>query len=351
MNVISSEGYQAELSAIIPYLQCPVSQQSVVLEGDNVITADKLISYPILDGILCMLPDAAIYKDRNNQEMNETTKSVQDFYDQIGWEQDDDGNFEDALRFEDLRTVSSEYIKKCHYRVREAIEHQGQFLLDVASGPVQYDDYLEYHKGYQKRICVDISISALRAARKRLKEKALYILGDITQMPFKENSFDGIVSLHTIYHVPFERQAFAFEEIHRVLKPGKTAAIVYSWGENALFRKVPRFPLRALKSMKRSLVKILKPNPEIEGSAANLSLYSYQASPKWFLSQNWSFDFNLSSWRSVDVDLMKVVIQPWALGRFVLKLLFMLEQSLPKQIALWGQYPLIKIMKSHKGQK
>ena len=225
---------QKVFADIVPFLRCPISQQSIILDDGCFVTSDKSIIYPVVDGILCMVPDVATYSDGSHIAIDQTTESVRDFYDQIGWEQDNDGIFEDALRFEDLRPVSSEYIKKCHQRVRNVLPHQGEYILDVASGPVQYDDYLKYHEGFEKRVCVDISFSALRAARQKLGSKGIYILGDITQLPFKENTFDAVVSLHTIYHVPFDFQAQAFKEIYRTLKSGKTAAIVYSWGGKIL---------------------------------------------------------------------------------------------------------------------
>tara|TARA_R110000868_G_C10971850_1_gene770133 strand:+ start:16276 stop:17157 length:882 start_codon:yes stop_codon:yes gene_type:complete len=293
-----------------------------------------------------LLPSVASFNDSRVSSIDGTTDSVRSFYDKIGWQEDEEGNFEDALRFEDLRPVSADYIKNCHLRVRDAIEPSGHFLLDVASGPVQYDDYLMYHEGYQQRVCVDISISALKAARAKLGRKGVYILGDITELPFKDEVFDAVVSLHTIYHVPFERQPLAFEEIHRTLKVGRTAVVVYSWGEHSVFRIFPRIPWRAVSSLRNRLSILLRGRYIGEGSAdTSQVLYSYQAGPKWFLRQNWPFSFELKPWRSVDVELMKAVIKPWACGRLLLKVLFAIENRFPEKIALLGQYPLIKIRK------
>ncbi len=44
---------------------------------------------------------------------NETKQQVREFYDQVGWSQEDGGLYQNA-RYEDLRPVSREYIHNCH---------------------------------------------------------------------------------------------------------------------------------------------------------------------------------------------------------------------------------------------
>ena len=92
---------------------------------------------------------------------NDTKQKVREFYDEIGWQQEDDGNYQNA-RYEDLRPVSREYIHKTRLRVMNGLIPIGKFLLDAGSGPVQYEEYKVYSQGYQKRVCLDISIQALR---------------------------------------------------------------------------------------------------------------------------------------------------------------------------------------------
>ena len=133
--------------------------------------------------------------------MTNTKQKVREFYDEIGWQAEDDGNYQNA-RYEDLRSVSREYIHKTRLRVMKGLMPTGKFLLDAGSGPVQYDEYKVYSQGYQKRVCLDISKQALREARNRIGEHGLFVVGDIANLPFKQDAFDGIVSLHTIHHLP-----------------------------------------------------------------------------------------------------------------------------------------------------
>ena len=129
---------------------------------------------------------------------NNTKQQVREFYDQIGWSQEDDGNYQNA-RYEDLRPVSREYIHKTRLRVNQHLLPSGKYLLDAGSGPVQYPEYLTYSEGYDYRVCADISITALQEAKKRLGDHGLCIVADVANLPFAPNAFDGIVSMHTIH--------------------------------------------------------------------------------------------------------------------------------------------------------
>ena len=150
-------------------------------------------------------------------------KNVREFYDRVGWQMVSGEVYQNA-EYEDLRPVSRDYIHKCHLRINRHLAPQGEFLLDAGSGPVQYPEYLTYSEGYTARVCMDISIVAMREARKRLGEKGRYVVADIAHLPFKSDAFDGIVSLHTIHHVPMEDKVPAYEELYRVLIPGRKMA-------------------------------------------------------------------------------------------------------------------------------
>ncbi len=96
-------------------------------------------------------------------------------------------------------------------RVKRHLAPTGDFLLDAGSGPVQYDVYLTYSQDYRYRVCMDLSVVALQEARKRLGEKGIYVNADISNLPFKDDTFDGIVSLHTIHHVPIEEKVGVYK--------------------------------------------------------------------------------------------------------------------------------------------
>ncbi len=70
---------------------------------------------------------------------------------------------------------------------------------------------------------------ALQEARKRIGNHGLYVVCDVACLPFRSNSFDGEVSLHTIHHLPIEEHTQAYLELHRTLTKSGKAVIVNGW--------------------------------------------------------------------------------------------------------------------------
>lgn len=253
-----------------------------------------------------------------------------------GWNQDDSGDFADARLFEDLREVSRTYLQRSHARVAERLPAKGTFFLDVASGPVQYEEYREYSRGFEARVCVDLSISALQQARMRLGAHGIFVRGDITRLPFGNNSFDAAVSLHTIYHVPADEQPKAFLEVARVLGANAKAVIVYSW-RAPLVDRILGAPILALDIVRKKLSRN-------KGTVADV-LYFAPQTYKWFTAQTWPFQATILSWRSVGVHTLNA----WAHGRpgdLALSGLAALEDRYPRFFGRVGRYPLIVITKS-----
>jgi ubiquinone/menaquinone biosynthesis C-methylase UbiE/uncharacterized protein YbaR (Trm112 family) len=297
--------------------------------------------YPIEDGIVLLMESLALVADPDvsfSSKQYDEKKLVQYFYDDFGWRQDENGNFLDAVEFEDLREVSAEYIRKCHLRVKGYLKPNGKYFLDVASGPIQYPEYLTYSDEFSLRICVDISILALKAAREKLGDRGAYILGDITNLPFLDDIFDGIVSLHTIYHVPKEEQPTAFGEIYRVLKPGSTAVVVYGWGKHAVISYLT-FPLK-IKNKFISIIKNKNPTYNIIPI-----LYFYAYSYKWFINHKWPFTYKICVWRSIDVAFLKAYIHRLLCGKWFIDIIYRLEEKYPQLAGKIGCYPIIVIYK------
>jgi len=279
----------------------------------------------------------------------EVKKRVQDFYEQVGWQKTEVELFSDAEQFEDLRLVSRDYIHKCHMRLKRYLKPNGKYFLDVASGPIQYAEYLTYSKDYDIRICVDISVLALKEARKKIGNKGAYILADITNLPFKDSAVDAVLSLHTIYHVPSNEQNKAFQEIHRVLKPGASAIVVYSWGEHSPLMGLALYPMKIMQTLKQSvtstLIRRIKPDISKSCQDHQPQLYFYTHDYKYFAGQKWRFSFDILVWRSLSVAFMKRYIHSWLLGRQLLSLIFWLEDKFPHLAGRLGQYPLFIIKK------
>ncbi len=275
------------------------------------------------------------------------------FYDQVGWQMEGD-NYQNA-RYEDLRPVSAEYIHKAHMRVKRHLAASGDFLLDAGSGPVQYEEYLTYSQDYRYRVCMDLSLVALQEARKRLGDKGFYVNADIAHLPFREDAFDGIVSLHTIHHVPIEEKVAVYQGLHRTLKPGRTMVTVDGWAEVPLF-KVMNLLMRIAGALRRLTGKqaLLMPTDvsvdqtesKVEPDKAPVSTFVLKTSAKWFHSvMKGVLPYEICVWRSVSVKFLRSVIQPEWAGRFWLKILYRLEEWFPHFFGENGQYPLIIISK------
>lgn len=277
---------------------------------------------------------------------NDTKQQVREFYDQIGWSQEEDGNYQNA-RYEDLRPVSREYIHKTRLRVNRHLLPLGKYLLDAGSGPVQYPEYLTYSEGYEHRVCADISITALQEAKKRLGEHALCVVADVAHLPFKENAFDGIVSMHTIHHLPMEEHRAAYGELYRVLGMDKTAVVVNGWGAPLLmqmakpFIRMAKF-IRFKRSGKAfSLIKKKKTAQETD-----VGTYIKKTGAAWLRDELSDLTpINIYAWRSVNTHFLRTFIHAATGGRFFLKILFWKEDILPHFFGEHGQYPMIVFKK------
>ena len=305
------------------------------------VTDDENLLYPIRENILMILPTSAyaLGCDAKKWQLRSCTKTenVKAFYDSEGWQQQEE-TYKDAQDSEDLRQISSQYIQNCHHRLKRYLPQQGKFLLDIASGPVQYDAYQQYCDNFDLRICADISIQALKQAQNRMQSKAIYVLCDITKLPFRTNALDACISLHTIYHVPKDDQLRAFAQLHRVLKPSGKAVIVYSWGKHSFLMKCTLGPLKFLYKILRGL--------RIGSKSANI--YFHANNYAWITKVlGKRFQIDLYPWRSINVPFMKIFIHRWLGGKFILNSFYFLEEKYPKLMSRIGAYPVIVINKSN----
>jgi ubiquinone/menaquinone biosynthesis C-methylase UbiE len=284
-------------------------------------------------------------------------REVQDFYNSVGWKQIGDGVYQNA-RYEDLRPVSREYIHRCHLRVARFLPASGKYLLDAGSGPIQYPEYLEYSKEFQYRVCLDISTLALKEARERIGKQGLYVVADIAHMPFKANTFEGIVSLHTIHHLPADEHKDAFLGLLKVLKPGGSSVIVYTWGEYSPLMRVLEKPMDWMQRFFQWLGRRrgfhsdpVRAEGNIEAEVTELvrtpGTFTFKHDYAWVMHNLKELPgLEVRVWRSVSTKFLRAFVHQKALGSLWLKLLFWLEERAPKFLGRIGQYPMILFQKS-----
>ena len=270
---------------------------------------------------------------RNNVE-----EKVTKFYNTVGWETEGEIT-EDARRWEDLRECAKEYVSKCRLRVLRHIPETGENILDMASGPIQYKEYLEYSGNFKKRYCVDLSSSALEIAKKKIGDHGVFLHGSLFDIPLEENSFDCTVSLHTVYHIDKDKQEEAVRKLLYITKPGKPVIIVYS--NPNTFIKFLKLPFSLLRRAMRVLKKLVKKR-EKEG---DLSLYFYSHPNKWWDRFSDVAIVKILPWRSFGSDDQKRLMPNNKMGRKMFAVLFNLEEQFPDFFVNHFQYPMIILTK------
>lgn len=311
--------------------------QSTITNG--LTGLDGMYIYPIVNEIVLLLRDLALVDSKEkllNDVLSDDKKLVKDFYDNRGWHTTEKGDYEDADIFEDLRPFAQEYIKKCHDRVSRYLNKSGTYMIDAASGALQYPDYLQYSENYKYRICVDLSFQGLSECKRKLGDKALCLLCDMTNLPIKDNVADGFVSLNTIYHIPKDEQIKAITELYRVLNSGGKGVVVYDWYKHSPWMNISLLPFRAFKYFK---VKSAKLFAGAKGKQPGKMLYFYAHNYEYF-KKNLKMPFKLVCWRSVSVTFMKVYAHSWLFGKKMLDKLYKMEDEQPEKCGLKGEYPM-----------
>ena len=283
-------------------------------------------------------------------------QQVRQFYDRVGWQTIEDGLYQNT-RYEDLRPVSSDYIHRCHLRMNRFLTPQGCFLLDAGSGPIQYPEYLTYSEGYNYRVCVDISLVALQEAYRRIGDHGLYVVADVANLPFKPDCFEGVVSLHTLHHLPAAEQISAYQALYRVLSPGNAMVIVNGWTDSPLMRW-SQWLVNFMEGLGNLIIRIKKGKEAAQPVTDTKDISDSPAGQKpggTFIEKmdakrlhkelDGHFNFEIWVWRSVNVRFLRAVIHRAAAGRLLLRMLYWLEERFPHFLGEKGQYPMLVIRK------
>lgn len=274
---------------------------------------------------------------------SEIKRQVREFYNRVGWQEVEEGVYQNA-RYEDLRPISQEYINRCHARVARHLAPRGRLLLDAGSGPIQYPAYLDYSRGYAKRVCADLSHTALKAARERIGEHGAYVVADVTRLPFAPGVFDGVVSLHTVHHLPKAEHVQAFVDLQRVLAAGRTAVVVTGWDHSPLMDFFHRIIARRTANANGSQT----PGPSLRsGGSGPQGTFVAKHDAAWLRDAlQGRMRFRIRVWRSASTNFLRFFVRPEWQGRFWLKLLYRLEELFPRFFGEKGLYPMVIIQKA-----
>ena len=267
---------------------------------------------------------------------NSAENNVSTFYNEVGWESEGEAT-EDARRFEDLRENAQEYISQCRLRIFRHIPDQGKNILDMASGPIQYPEYLKFSENYETRYCVDLSAKALRDAKSKIGDHGVFLCGSFFDIDLEDNFFDCAISLHTIYHMDKNKQEEAVRKLIRVTKPGKPIIIIYS--NPNTFTEYLIAPLRSIKNILTSLKKNLSNGEQQD------KLYFFSHPLSWWKRFEDEVDIEMLPWRSFYGPQQKILIPNNKLGKKILEILFNLEEKFPNFFVKHFQYPMLILKK------
>jgi ubiquinone/menaquinone biosynthesis C-methylase UbiE len=120
-----------------------------------------------------------------------------------------------AERYNQIRNKF--HTKKELERFASLLPKNGQVLDAGCGAGIPVAQFL-VTKGFQVT-GVDIATGMIKLARKQVPE-GTFIEGDMTQLTFPDNSFDGIISTFAIIHVPRDQHLAIYQNFYRVLKPG-----------------------------------------------------------------------------------------------------------------------------------
>lgn len=319
------------MADIAEIVRCPSTHRPLTLDRTTgKFVAQNGTAYSFTDNIGHFLAPVAA---------NDGNRSTRAFYEEGGWATDADGLYEDTKKFVDTRPTSLRFTRACMERLQKYFNKGGQYLLDAGSGPIAHEELLGYSEKFDKRVCLDLSIPALREAQRKLGDRGIYLQGDLTNLPIQSNVIDAVMSYHVIYQLPPDLQAAAFRELWRVLKPGGVAVIVYWWAEPKLPWRVQRVANMLLGRKKQ------QPDPEPQTTQANVPDHN-PLSYEWFRSQDWPFPYKLDTYRVVGNSFLKNSVPDDWRGAAFLRLLMTFQRLAPAYCGKHGLMPAIVIKKA-----
>jgi SAM-dependent methyltransferase len=319
------------------------SAEAHPLQGGALGTPDRKMIYRIEDDIACLLPELAIAANHDGKERDRDSTGVQRFYDEYGWVRNQTGSYNDTADFTDTRAVAVYYARACNRRIARQLR-SGRYLLDAASGAIPHQDYIQFSAHYDFRICLDFSITALREAKAKLGAKGLYVLGDITCLPFASDSIDDVISLHTIYHVPRAMAATAVDELVRVVRPGGRVVIVAIWASSPLMSLVMKGKAE-LGKLKRIVLARPRPAPFLRAQQEHelyFAPFDYERYRNEIAARH---NARLRLWSATSVPFQKAFFADNRLGLLSAKLVLAMEQLFEPLAARFGQYPMFVVSK------
>jgi len=129
---------------------------------------------------------------------------------------------------------------------------RGKRISDLGSGPCINGADMVRRGTAEYAVCLDISVSMLSAGRKMYGKNLLidFVAGDMRNLPFRERSFDSVISIAVLHH-------FGPREIKTVLS--EISKILCNFGLVIITTWAPWQTRFVIKIIRNYLMKILNP--------------------------------------------------------------------------------------------
>jgi ubiquinone/menaquinone biosynthesis C-methylase UbiE len=117
--------------------------------------------------------------------------------------------------------ISEEYNKKSDRRNSEI---ENKFLSKLSDEDIILDAGCGGNPFTSNKITT-VGLDISRVQLKKATNCHSLIQGDIENLPFNSNEFDGLVAYHSVIHIPLEKHKDIFKEFYRILKKDSYAII------------------------------------------------------------------------------------------------------------------------------
>ncbi len=158
-----------------------------------------------------------------------------------------------------------------------AVADGGEMWMDICSGTGEMASYLHRLAPEKTKVfAVDFSFPMIRKAlEKKEASEITFILSDINNLPFPDNTFDLVTISFAVRNINLNREKFleSLKEIHRVLKPGgRFVSVETSQPKSKIIRKFFHIYIRLA----------VKPIGQIISGSKSAYTYLSQTIPRFY---------------------------------------------------------------------
>lgn len=199
------------LSDIIDCLACPKCNGGLVEDKSSLTCSFCELNFPIVDGI----PYLLLEYGSGNSEDKKIFSAPEKYWD------DPKKSAEYLVSDSPMRRYMDKIeVEETVYRLKPS---SNDLILDVGCGSGRQ---LSVISEQAKIIGVDRSIGMLHRAKDMMnKENAFLVLGDVTNLPFRSNVFNKIISVRVVQHLDEKEKMTVIKGCHRILVDGGSVQI------------------------------------------------------------------------------------------------------------------------------